>query len=259
VTYNPNGNAAIATANGGTLQTGREYSVIRTGDDTLQLGARFDATGADTGDLFHPAAGVDPTRDRIRFSVLHGFETGDAVKYTPSGALISAGLNDTNTFFVRRLDDFTIKLYATHDEALGNGAFTDRSFAPGNVDATNDTITVPGSSYAENTALTYSAPAPLDFRSTGVDVSVSGNTATPTDNNQIYIPSHHLQTGDKVIYRCSRAARRSVVSLRAPRISSSASMRTTFNSLRPAMRPIRTTAMASTLLRSHCRPTRMPA
>jgi hypothetical protein len=128
-------------------------------------------------------------------------ETGDAVKYTPSGALISGGLNDTGTFFVRKLDDFTIKLYATHDEAIGAGAFADRDFAPGAVDATNDTITVAGSGYAENTALTYRAPPPLEFRSQGVDVSISGNTATPTDNNQIFIENHHLSTGDKVFYQ----------------------------------------------------------
>src|SRR5690606_5912476 len=82
VTYNPNGNPAIGTANGGTLTTGREYGVIVTGEDTLQLGAVFRATAADTGDRLNPGVGVDASRDRIRFAVPHGFETGDAVKYT---------------------------------------------------------------------------------------------------------------------------------------------------------------------------------
>ena len=111
----------------------REYSVIATSADTLQLGATFDAQGANTGDLFAPAAGVDAERDRIRFSVPHRFETGEAVKYDAAGDPISTGLNETGTFFVRRLDDptgkpdaFALKLYASRDEAIGAGGFADR-------------------------------------------------------------------------------------------------------------------------------------
>jgi hypothetical protein len=201
VTYGPNGNPAIATADGGTLQAGREYSVIFTGDDTLQLGAIFSASGADTGDALDPENGVDALRDRVRFSVPHGFETGDAVKYTSDGTSISTGLDTSTTYFVRRLDDYTIKLYADRNEALGAGGFADDTFFASAVDEAADTLTVFGSGYAENQAVTYRAAPSPQFRSEAVDVNVSGGTATPTDNNQIYIPSHGFGTGNRVIYR----------------------------------------------------------
>ena len=206
VTYNPNGNAAIATADGGTLQTGREYSVIATGEDTLQLGATFNAQDADTGDLFAPGVGVDSQRDRIRFSVLHLFATGDAVKYDANGALISADLNETGTFFVRKIDDFTIKLYADRNEAIGAGGFADKGFGGSAVDATNDTITISGHGFAQNQAITYRAAPAAEFRGDGVDVDISGETVTENDNDRIYIEGHGFSTGNRVVYRNSANA-----------------------------------------------------
>jgi len=199
VTYQPNGNPAIATADGGTLQSGREYRVIVTGDDTLQLGAVFNAEGANTGDALAPEDGVDATRDRIRFAVAHGFESGDAVKYTADGTSVSTDLNAGGTYFVRKLDDFTIKLYGNRDEALGAGGFADDGFFPGSVDATADTITVFGSGYSENQAVTYRAAPSVAFTSEATDFDAA--SASATDNNRIYVPGHGFGNGNRVIYR----------------------------------------------------------
>jgi parallel beta-helix repeat protein len=206
VTYNPNGNTPIATADGGSLSTVREYSVIATGDDTLQLGATFDAGAADSSDLFAPQAGVDAARDRIRFAVPHLFLTGDAVKYDADGTPVSTSLNETGTFFVRRLDDFAIKLYATRDEAVGAAGFADRAFGAGAVDATNDRCTIFGHGFADNQAVTYRAAPPREFTSSLVDVTVAGDTVTDVDNNRIFIDNHGFSNGTRVIYRNSENA-----------------------------------------------------
>ena len=197
VTYNPNGNAAIGTADGGTLDPAREYSVIVTGENTIQLGAVFEASAGSTADLLNPDVGVDAARDTIRFAVSHGFRSGDAVKYTPVGTSVSTGLNDSGTFFVRKLDDYTIKLYANRDEAMGVGAFFDRTFSPVLVSEADDTITSVGHGYAENQAVTYVAPPVVQFTSESVDVS----SGTPTDNNQIFFQNHGFGVGNRVTYR----------------------------------------------------------
>ncbi|WP_457423984.1 right-handed parallel beta-helix repeat-containing protein [Roseateles sp. P5_E7] len=197
VTYDPNGNSAIGTADGSTLQTGREYSVIVTGEDTLQLGTVFDASTGSTADPLDPNVGVDAARDTIRFAVPHGFISGDAVKYTPAGTSVSTGLNGSNTFFVRSIDEFTIRLYANRDEALGNGAFFDRTFSPVLVSEADDTITSVGHGYVENQAVTYLAPPARQFTSESVDVS----SGTPTDNDQIFFQNHGFSVGNRVTYR----------------------------------------------------------
>jgi hypothetical protein len=145
---------------------------------------------------------VDAERDRIRFNVLHHFVTGDAVKYAAGGALISASLSESGTFFVRVLDEFTIKLYATRIEAMA----LDRNFAPSAVDSATDVITLAGHGFGEDTAVTYRAAPAAPFQSTGVDVQVSGDTVTNVDNNQIFIENHQFATGDRVIYRNSSNA-----------------------------------------------------
>src|SRR5262249_51794998 len=98
----------------------------------------------------------------------------------------------------------TIKLYATRDEALGVGGFADRGFAPSNVlGGSIDRVTIPGHHFADMQAVTYrAAPAPA-FNSLQVDVTVSGTTFTPADNNEIYLQGHGFSEGDRVIYRNS--------------------------------------------------------
>ncbi|MBK8017635.1 MAG: right-handed parallel beta-helix repeat-containing protein [Betaproteobacteria bacterium] len=202
VTYDPNGNPAIATADGGTLSSSREYSVIATGEDTLQLGAVFGAGAANTGNPLASVAGVDDARDRLRFAVAHGFLTGDAVKYTQDGVSISTDLNGAGTYFVRKLDDYTVKLYTTRNEALAAGAFADDLFLPSlAVNSATDRITVAGSGFSENQRITYQAAPAGEFTSEQVDLNVVGGVGTPTDNNQFYIASHGFGTGNRVIYR----------------------------------------------------------
>ena len=181
----------------------REYSVIATGEDTLQLGATFDAQGADTGDLFAPDVGVDAARDRIRFSVPHRFETGDAVKYDADGTLISTGLNETGTL-LRRASSTTSPSSSTPTATrrVGTGGFADQSFGAVAVDATTDTITIAGQ------RLRREPRAHLPRRACGRVPAAPASTSTcpatrrrDVDNDRIFIDDHGFATGDRVIYR----------------------------------------------------------
>src|SRR4029077_18656516 len=114
VHYDPNGNTPISTP-GGDLGAGfipgsnppvhREYDAIVVDQNTLKLGATFNAVANDTSDLFNPLSGVDNALGVMRFSTEHNFQTGDSVIYDTRGnaAITSA----TNPLYVRRIDDFT--------------------------------------------------------------------------------------------------------------------------------------------------------
>ena len=125
------------------LDEGRYWPGISASYDMMNVfGAVFGAGAANTGNPLASVAGVDDARDRLRFAVAHGFLTGDAVKYTQDGVSISTDMNAAGTYFVRRLDDYTIKLYTTRNEALAAGAFADDLFLPSlAVNSATDRIT----------------------------------------------------------------------------------------------------------------------
>lgn len=227
VTYENNGNTSI-----GGLGDGREYSVLRgtpvAGGTRLTLGASF------------AGSGVNNAYDTITFAVPHRLVTGDAVRYEgANNGSVTIGLandnptdntnNPVNPYYVRRIDDYTIKLFTSAAEANPATATGLKAFTPGNVSSTNNTITTSGTAYVEGTAVTYRAPAPKTFSSLTVNVQVNGNnkivtsdtTADGRDNptpvyvnslNRIYIATldnngnpiagtgHGFQTGDAVRY-----------------------------------------------------------
>jgi hypothetical protein len=208
VTYDPNGSTPIGTP-GGPLRPGA-FDAIVVNPDVLRLGDTFNGASANTGDLFSPKAGVDPNRDVIRFGNPDNFQTGDAVKFDANGnPLISSSINQTSTYYVRTIDDFTIQLFPTKAEAVA----PDKTFDPSAAGAvSSSTITLPGHGFTNGEAVTYDAPAPAPFSSGAVDVSVGSNHQISGDDasaNNIYlgtnnghnvIVGHDLVTGERVTY-----------------------------------------------------------
>ncbi|MES9844904.1 MAG: hypothetical protein ABW131_09690 [Candidatus Sedimenticola sp. 6PFRAG5] len=186
IVYYSKEGGSLNTASGA-LADGRELLVLKVNDNTLQFGAAFD--GAD----------VDSARDIITFRAPHLLQTGDAVKYTAgSGGSISSGLNSTSTYYVRALDEFTIKLF--NSKAAAQQTLT--GFNTSNV--SSNTITITNHGFSNGDAVTYSAPSVVGFDSTLVDVVVdaSGNK-TETNNNRIYVgqSGHSFNSGDRVTYQ----------------------------------------------------------
>ena len=85
--------------------------------------------------------------------------TGDAVRYDTRGkGSIGGALNGTTTFFVRKVDDYTIKLFTTGGDA--ETALT--GFTPSAVAA--DAITLSGvSGFSNGDVVVYYAPASSGF------------------------------------------------------------------------------------------------
>ena len=99
---------------------------------------------------------------------------------------------------MRVIDDLTIQLYASEAEALAPG----ETFTPGDVNATDDRITIAGHTFSNGDRVTYATPAPYLFRSSGVDVLADGSDS---NNDQIYIENHGYSVGDRVRYRTDGA------------------------------------------------------
>ncbi len=220
VTYDPDpdgagvglpANTAVQTAGGPLQSGGREYKVIVVDGNHIKLGVTFGAGTADTGSFFTPGVGVDGARDVIRFSTQHKLLTGDSVKYDPgTNASIGGGsLTTAGTYFVQKIDEFTIKLYATLAEA--NAAAQQVNLAGG--DATH--ITVTGAGFSDGTRVTYREPAPIGFTRDLVEQKVNPSIDANTPANQYYlagpdnslgIKGHGFTNGEKVTYRTNGMA-----------------------------------------------------
>ena len=217
VVYDANGNTAITMVGGGSLVSGHTYNVIVRSDDTLNLGNQFKAGSIDALQLFIPAGGVtqgvDGNRDMIRFAIAHNFTNGDAVRYDHVDSDPGIGIAE-DTYYVRVVDDFTIKLFGTRAEALNDGATT---FGVSSVTA-DDRIILAGNTLNNGDRVTYRDPAPVLFQANGVERTIDGSgvfngfdgsnntifvgTVTGIDAlNKPIIAGHTYATGDKVVYR----------------------------------------------------------
>ena len=184
VTYDRNGNTAIGTADGGTLSAMREYSVVKVDDNKIRLGAGFGAGAASTGGLFNTASGVDAARDVVRFAAEHRFQTGDAVRYD-NGGNTGIGLAANTTYFVRVLDEFTVKVFANRADANETPPSFDPSTSPNMVTSDNFIIS---SRFTDLDAVTYYGPTPLEFNSLWVDTTGADNGSF--DDSQPIVPGN---------------------------------------------------------------------
>jgi hypothetical protein len=212
---NPDGTVVKDSAGNNVVRTYHVLQVVNTdsqGNQTvdpndLKLGATFDGGAVDTGNLFATGSGVDPTRNVIRFSGPHGFETGDAVHYVPGTSGVS-GLDGTTTYYVRKIDDTTLKLYASRADAVAAPV----TFTGSAINDVTNTVTI-STGVQDGEVVSYQAPAPLQFPSSGVNVvpqldsngKVTGLTPAPTAYN-IYVGQNDYQTGDALVYRTSDPA-----------------------------------------------------
>ena len=120
ITYSQGTSSTPIQTPTGPLDPTRQYQVVVVDGNTIKLGATFDASQVDAGNPLAPADGVDPTRDEIQFSTPDLFQTGDAVHFDTNGntSIITTDPNGTGTYYVRVIDPYTIKLYATQAEAM---------------------------------------------------------------------------------------------------------------------------------------------
>jgi hypothetical protein len=224
VVYDPNGQASIkvagqeGTLSDGTATNGRDYGVIRVTDNTIKLGGAFNGGAVDAGGPFAlPAgtSGVDVLRDVIVFGGPHHFVTGDAVFYDNAGGTFGSVATNGQKYFVRVIDDRTIKLTTSLAAALATP--TGFNATAGGLITNGNQLNVAG--FADGDKVTYRAPAAAGFSSKVVDANVneSDKTTTDVDNNQIYLGrdtngdgdidvGHGFQTGDRVTYRTNGTA-----------------------------------------------------
>ena len=143
----------------------------------------FAAGSADTGSLFSPGVGVDGARDVIRFKAAHKFLTGDAVRYNPgSTASVGVGLTTAGIYFVQKLDDNTLRLFAT----LADAQSAAQTFNAAAAVAGNQ-ITVAGAGFADNTRVTYTEPTPVGFTRDLVEQKVNPSIDANTPSSQYFI------------------------------------------------------------------------
>lgn len=186
------GAAVIYRANGGTavggLIDGATYYVIFIDSTHIQLAASLEdanrgipvaLTGAGVGTshslisrvesnlasdnkTINPATDVTLTDNAIRFGAAHGLNTGDEVKYDTGGNTAVGGLVNGAYYFVIRVDDFTIKLASTKENAVDKLALSLISTGSGTghtlrkLDFTNSvTVTPGGDDLVDNNKLVF--------------------------------------------------------------------------------------------------------
>jgi hypothetical protein len=215
VTYDDNGESPLRTpGRDGTLEEElkpgllREYSVRALDDDRISLGAAFNGIQRDAGDPFGVPigeSGVDGTRDLIVFETHHHFETGDAVKYDNGDfANVGTDLNTSSTFYVRKIDDRSIKLATTKAQAeslplafdvTSDGLVTD-----------DDTLNIIGHGFQTDDRVTYYGPETSEFNTKRIIPGFFPFTKAhidlrrDTDGDGKPDRYHNLTTGDKVLY-----------------------------------------------------------
>ena len=215
VVYTKDNAAAPINTPTGPLAYNREYPVVVTGADTLQLGSTFNAD----------SSGVSASGRTITFATPDLFLTGDPVHLDPMGNTPVGGLSTSTTYYVRTLNANTIELYTSLSDATSSALSAQaNTFSGTTVHANN--------SFSPNEAVTYVAQPTVPFSTGLVDVSYqtdgSGNivpfSTNPTvvnfqdassawniflgqDTNGDGIPDtgHNFQTGDAVVYHADPA------------------------------------------------------
>jgi len=193
IVYDAGANSAF-----GGLESGRTYNVIRTGEDTLQLGVTFNA------------ADINGTTDSIHFNAPHNLRTGDIVYYDNAGGS-TIGLDTTTRYAVLVIDEQTIKLrpVTTPEVSVNFAPQTTLIDTDAGAPVTGNELNIGTGTFAVGTPVTYYAPTAAEFRSKYVDIVRAGNDPAQDANgqlqndgslNNIYIPGHGFADGDLVVY-----------------------------------------------------------
>ena len=176
----------------GGLHNGSVYTVLDAGTNLIRLGSI----------LF--TSGVDPLQETITFGSPHPYQSGDCVYYQRGAgtailparaeANVASCTNTTSSatdrvFFVRKLDDFTIKLYNRSDlaTAADETPYTVTVFSPSQLQLS----AIPGGLLV-GTPIVYHAQVTATFGTGAVDVTpVSGFLPPPNNTTPAIVP----QTG----------------------------------------------------------------
>ncbi|MEO1134793.1 MAG: hypothetical protein AAFX40_19095, partial [Cyanobacteria bacterium J06639_1] len=211
VTYvaDPNGDGSNDEPNIDGLGTTDQYYAIVLDDNTFQLAATIDDAASGTGliygglglgtqhDLvfrsrqlettdFAPGSDdvsdfVDDTADTIAIAD-HGFYTGQYLQYeVESGSTEIGGLTDGRGYFAIVLDENTIQLSETYDEAVGGVP----TIAVAPVDFTSEGA---GSDHA------------FEFEASTLRFDPSDNAIVDSRLDTFTIANHGFETGDAVFY-----------------------------------------------------------
>ncbi|MBL8798396.1 MAG: hypothetical protein JNM56_31160, partial [Planctomycetia bacterium] len=138
------GQAVLYTSGEGTgitgLNEGQTYYVVVVDATRLQLAESADEAASGSPDVVEldasDAAGdahgiaavvraaplVDSALDAIDFGAAHGLTTGDRVTYSSGGDTAIGGLTDGATYYIIRLDNTTVQLAASADDAANGVA-----------------------------------------------------------------------------------------------------------------------------------------
>ncbi|MRR37418.1 hypothetical protein EG829_22740, partial [bacterium] len=154
----------------------------------VRLGAVFSGTQVDASGHLVASTQVDANADLIRFSSVHNLSNGQRIFYGYEGTTPMGGLTAGQEYYAYVIDDKTIKLYNSFDDAtfLGVGVHPELVNSSTNV---IDTMYTHG--FAPNQAVTYLTPHYKEFASGSVDAT----------NNIITIREHGFSNGQEVSYR----------------------------------------------------------
>ncbi len=237
IEYDANGHAVItgyqgphnetvlhANSDGTTTETTiavlRQYNVIRLSANTLALGNAF------------VSADVDGDYDTITFSQAHNFYCGTDPDFCDKVTFVGTtggGLTNGHQYYVLVVDERTIRLVdASLSDAKNRAQHPEqylKNFTAGDVNTSGhaNEIHLGSNGFTLGQAVTYYAPAPVEFHSTQVDVtgtSTATTSSTFTDNpdtDNIYFVyqrrhrtrasalTHGFETNDKVVYHVGAA------------------------------------------------------
>ena len=123
------------------------------------------------------AATVNIVDDTIQFARNHDLNPGDAVIYDDGGGVSVGGLVSGDTYYVRLVDDRTIRLASS----------AAAEFVP--TDLNGSTIQITDHGFQNGDVVIYSAPAPTEFARIAVD-----------EGNRISMANHGFSDGEEVVY-----------------------------------------------------------
>jgi len=174
---------------------GLNGKITTTGNLIVQ--ARHGTVPADAAlSSFTPATAVDGTNGTITFDTNPGFTTGSQVLYNQNGGPSIGGLQSGTPYYVKVIDNQTIRLFETQAESLQAPYVT--KVSGGQVSA------VGSASLGSGAKVTYRT-VPVDFSDSAVGFTFDANGNRQAAPNSIYVPDRDLygalQSGDRIIYR----------------------------------------------------------